>query len=438
MYSVALRNLTAITRAFSEKFPTKGAFYAFTPRRATATIDLWRRQLGPVTPFYAVKCNPSPIFLNHLFDAKLNFDCASEREIMAVQALARNTLPERVVYANPCKSERDLMAAKQVGSPMTVVDSVEEVEKLAATGYEGGALIRLAVDDSAAAMPFSSKFGATGGLVEPILKAAVGLNFPIHGFSFHVGSGSASHTAFADAMRDSLRKFPLLRSHFPEAKILDIGGGFLPNEEDFRKKAIHIRGVLEDTRQQGIRVIAEPGRFFAANAFDFFVKVIGKKPAINTYGKQYGWKYTVDDSVYGQFTNILFDQAKPMWLRVPKDAADERLRDQVTGTLFGRTCDSLDTIATATHMEKLEVGDWLWFPQMGAYTHATASEFNGFPMPETVVLQPHEILPESIGAPEFVWRSPKGVRYSGGVQGLAERGLLPRGAHAEKIEPAEP
>jgi hypothetical protein len=32
-------------------------------------------------------------------------------------------------------------------------------------------------------------------------------------------------------------------------------------------------------------------------------------------------------------------------------------------------------------MEELEVGDWLWFPNMGAYTRATASEFNGFPSP---------------------------------------------------------
>jgi ornithine decarboxylase len=32
-------------------------------------------------------------------------------------------------------------------------------------------------------------------------------------------------------------------------------------------------------------------------------------------------------------------------------------------------------------MEELEVGDWLWFPNMGAYTSVTASEFNGFPRP---------------------------------------------------------
>jgi len=36
-------------------------------------------------------------------------------------------------------------------------------------------------------------------------------------------------------------------------------------------------------------------------------------------------------------------------------------------------------------MEELEVGDWLWFSNMGAYTRATASEFNGFPKPDVFI-----------------------------------------------------
>lgn len=41
----------------------------------------------------------------------------------------------------------------------------------------------------------------------------------------------------------------------------------------------------------------------------------------------------------------------------------------------------MDVIAKGP-MEELKVGDWLYFPLMGAYTSATASEFNGFPKPE--------------------------------------------------------
>jgi hypothetical protein len=47
-------------------------------------------------------------------------------------------------------------------------------------------------------------------------------------------------------------------------------------------------------------------------------------------------------------------------------------------------------------MEELFVGDWLWFPNMGAYTRATASEFNGFPAPPIHVLENGDDVPGHI------------------------------------------
>lgn len=402
--------LTALVREFTTRFPAKGAFYAMVPGRVNAAVQLWKTQLPTIHAHYAVKCNPEPILLNMLYDAGLNFDCASERELKAIHDLARVGTASRIVYANPTKSGRDLAAAAAMGSPVTVVDSVEEVTKLAAARYEGGALVRLAVDDRDAAMPFSSKFGAPASLVEPILRAALGSAVPIYGFSFHVGSGSKTPGAAAAAMREAAAWFPVARAiGHRDATTMDIGGGFLPDEEDFRKKALFIRAALEGL-PTGTRVIAEPGRFFAANAFDFYVRVIGKKPGAD------GWRYTVDDSVYGQFTNSLFDQAKPLWIRVPSggDSGQGKGRRTSAGTLFGRTCDSLDVIAKAANMEELEVGDWLWFPRMGAYTRATASEFNGFPMPDVFIAETSTAIPDSVD--EFSRRRPSGVRHHRGIQ----------------------
>jgi ornithine decarboxylase len=52
--------------------------------------------------------------------------------------------------------------------------------------------------------------------------------------------------------------------------------------------------------------------------------------------------------------------------------------------MFGRTCDSLDVICYGSEMDELEIGDWLYFPWMGAYTSVTSSEFNGFPKPQAI------------------------------------------------------
>lgn len=50
----------------------------------------------------------------------------------------------------------------------------------------------------------------------------------------------------------------------------------------------------------------------------------------------------------------------------------------IPSTVFGPTCDSLDMIVKDYPMPLIEVGDWLYFPNMGAYTTAAMTRFNGF------------------------------------------------------------
>ena len=370
------------------------------PARVQRSVRLWRKHLPTVTPFYAVKCNPEPQFLALLSESEVFFDCASKRELTEAHAI---TDVSEIIYANPCKSAADIVAATTVGSPLTVVDSAEEVDKL--SGYKGGALLRIAVDDSQSDMPFSSKFGAPRGAISDIAQYAASRQFPLHGLSFHVGSGSRSDTAFSTAILEALAFMSILKAAGHTPTILDMGGGFLPDLADFEKKTHHIRNFIEGVPY---KMYAEPGRFFAAEAFDLYVQVIGKKPAYSAQGVQTGWRYTIDESIYGQFTNNLFDKACPTWVRVVS-SLNAPPRRFTPGTIFGRTCDSFDRIADAAAMEELFVGDWLWFPNMGAYTRATASEFNGFPTP------PIHTLEEGADAMNVIFPSSpflaKGVKY---------------------------
>ena len=382
------------------------------PQRVTQMVDLWREQLPHVKPFYAVKCNPDPHLLHHLYDTGLGFDCASKRELLSIKDLARSqaALTDRILYANPCKSEHDIRAAEDMDSPPTVVDSVEEVEKL--TNYKGGAYIRIAVDDRHSTMPFSTKFGAPVNSVVTIGEAAKAQRLPIHGISFHVGSGCMNGRAYQDSIYSAYTCILNLNQKVPKAMIaphtIDIGGGYLPNRVDFKTKSLYIREAMIRTNKveleadrPAIQFVAEPGRFFATSGFDFFVQVIGKKES-----SSHGWSYTIDDSIYGQFTSVLFDQARPLWIRVQGEGP-KRTRRFGKGVIFGRTCDSVDVITMAERMEELEVGDWLWFPKMGAYTHATASDFNGFPKPEIFV----DDGAASVNHRAFHTFTPKGLHY---------------------------
>ncbi len=379
--------------------------------RLELQLSLWKSELGDIKPYYAVKCNPDPNLITRLAAAGCGFDCASKKELQDILPIAG--APGNILYANPCKSSRDLTFAKESGSPLTVVDSFEEVDKLAESKYEGGALARISVEDTTSIVPFSRKFGIDAANMRDLGVYAAARGVELRGVSFHVGSGCTDPRLYECAiMAAAAAAGDLIAAGHP-SHTLDIGGGFYANARDLQKKALFIRTAMLNLslRQPPFTFIAEPGRFFAEAAYDFYVQVIGKKPAINGDG----WRYTIDDSLYGQFSSILFDHAQPKWVRVR--GPDERPRATTPGVLFGRTCDSVDVIAKASAMEELEVGDWLWFPRMGAYTRATASEFNGFPHPEVVI--GHEKEPAYTDMIDTLkWSFPQGILYPEPVKGI--------------------
>ena len=338
-----------------------------------------------VKPYYAVKCNPEPVLLRWLSEANYGFDCASAREIEIVLDSAKDqrskdqrskgqgAKSQDIVFANPCKKREDILYAKEVGIQTTVVDSVEEVHKLAMCGWKGNSLIRIMVQDSGSKMPFSAKFGCPLAQVEKIHRVAQRVGQTISGVSFHVGSGCQNPEQYYKAIWDANS---VSKQLIAGAYTIDIGGGF--TNDGFSEAATQIRRV-RGYIPSNTRVIAEPGRFFASTCQDLFVKVIGKKA---THDRK-GFRYTLDESLYGQFSCIPFDQATPKWIRV----SDGKKRKKCTAILYGRTCDSVDMIAKAEQAEELMEGDWLWFPNMGAYTTLTSTEFNGFPRPPLITVE---------------------------------------------------
>jgi len=345
---------------------TSGSFYVISERRVKDQVSTWTSAMSGIKPYYAVKCNPEPLLLKWLSSSGVGFDCASAREIAAVKAVNAEA---DIIFANPCKKREDIYYAIQNGVTTTVVDSIEEIDKLAECQWKRKSLIRIRVEDSGSKMPFGAKFGADPSAVPDLLKYAKQRGQEISGISFHVGSGCEDPSQYKSAIQ--------LANSINTSNTIDIGGGF--TNAGFYKAADKIqraRGYIPSKTN----LIAEPGRFFASTSHDLFVKVIGKKRDLQ--GK--GYRYTLDESLYGQFSCIPFDQAQPKWIRVRLPGQERR--SDLPGILYGRTCDSVDTIAKSPAMEELMEGDWLWFPNMGAYTTVTSTEFNGFPKPPVLEL----------------------------------------------------
>jgi ornithine decarboxylase len=355
-----------------------GAFYTLSRRRLENQHRLWSQELPGIKPYYAVKCNPEPKLLQWLKEEDVAFDCASAREMTMVKEHA-GAEGKDILFANPCKTYQDIYKAHRSKVNLVTADSASEMNKMYMNLYRPNVLLRIAVDDSGASCPFSSKFGLDPDAVVPVAESAYQHVIPIVGFSFHIGSGSSDADAYRRAIETcgQLWQTLLLKDYkLPTQMTLDIGGGWSYDSRTFLKQAKAVRSALANLPHTPQCVIAEPGRFYAAPTHDLYVRVMGKKPSRD--GK--GWRYTLDESIYGQFSCIPFDHATPTFYRI-REKYNDPPRRRTSATFFGRTCDSLDWIGNSIETEELFVGDWLYIPNMGAYTTATSTEFNGFPRP---------------------------------------------------------
>jgi len=124
---------------------------------------------------------------------------------------------------------------------------------------------------------------------------------------------------------------------------------------------------------EAVQVISEPGRFFAQSCGTLMAQVITVSPVPGAAGGAV--RYYLNDGLYGSFNCFLYDHASVGEILVLDDTSE---RDVVAGTFFGPTCDGFDALFERT-MPRLVPGDWLLFPEMGAYTSSASSRFNGFP-----------------------------------------------------------
>ncbi|KAJ4700602.1 ornithine decarboxylase-like [Melia azedarach] len=357
----------------------KEPFYVLDLGVVSSLYNKWAHNLPAIQPFYAVKCNPDRTILGTLAALGSNFDCASQAEIEAVLSLGVS--PDRIIFANPCKADSQIKYAESVGVNLTTFDSKDELEKIRKWHPNCGLLIRIkSPDDNKARRPLGSKYGALPTEIVPLLQAAQAANLDVVGVSFHIGSPATDSRAYRTAIAEARTVFVTAVSlGMPKMRVLDIGGGFVDNPQ-FQEAAKEVKAALETyfPNEPEMTLISEPGRFFVETASTLATNIIGKR----VRGEMR--EYWINDGTYGSMNCIIRDalsaplSCKPFaWTSNQTNMSCEGLKTY-NSTVFGPTCDSLDEVFTDYQLPELQVNDWLVFPNMGAYTAAMGSSFNGF------------------------------------------------------------
>jgi len=337
----------------------------------------FKKHLPRVQAYYAVKANSNQEIVKTLFEEGASFDVASYNEFMQVYEYIRHFeekdqdfyIWDKIIFSNTVKDRETLRKIRRY-KPLVTFDNEDELRKIKEHCDTAGVVLRLKVPDIGSQVEMSSKFGAEPGDARCLIGQAFDLGLVVEGLSFHVGSQCTTFDNYTAALDIASQILHDARQRGYQVKIVDIGGGFpVPYDSrvpQFEKLAGIINAECERLFPQDVELIAEPGRFMVATAAVLISEIVGKA---RRDGKVF---YYINDGVYQTFSGVVYDH----W--IPNFHSFKSGRTEVCAVV-GPTCDSFDKISLSEQLPAdLQIGDYLYTENIGAYSTASSTRFNGF------------------------------------------------------------
>ena len=282
--------------------------------------------------------------------------------------------PEKIIYAQTAKQVSHLKMAAEKGIEKMTFDCAAELEKIKKFHPNAKVVLRIRFDAANAIFSLGPKFGCNPITEAPkLIQLCKEMKMNLIGIAFHVGTGTTDYEIFGDAL-DAVRKlFDFAETLDTKLNFVDIGGGFMGgNLELFDNIARTINSAIErNFPSKDVEIIAEPGRYFVDTAFSLAAQIILKKKSEN--GQIY---YYINESTYLSF--LYYTDKEKLNYSIIKKSKFQKSSKKMLSTIWGCTCSSLDKIYSDIMFPELEVDDWIVFHNMGAYSTAVSSEFNGF------------------------------------------------------------
>ncbi len=368
---------------------------------------------------YSAKAFASPLFLQVVADAGLGLDVVSAGELYL--ALKSGTKADRIHFLGNNKSREDLQAAYDAGATI-VIDGSYEFELLhdiVPQGKRTPVMLRISPGvkpDTHAHIStgqLDSKFGfsiESGAAFDAIAEALRHPRLEVVGLHSHIGSQILALGAYEQAMEIMLDLLVRLRAELKfEPRMLGAGGGLgiaytrdddPPTPRHFVeivRHALETGCVLRDLRVP--ELVVEPGRSIAgpAGVALYTVGSIKDIPGVRRY-------VAVDGGMGDNIRPKLYGARYEAFLA----SAPDRPTDGKV-TIAGKYCESTDILITDIEMPQLKTGDVIAMPAAGAYNLAMASNYNGMPRPEVLmvgdgkarVMRRRETLDDLIAAEVF-------------------------------------
>ncbi|MFB7670766.1 diaminopimelate decarboxylase [Kitasatospora purpeofusca] len=351
----------------------------------------WRDAFGTdADVYYAGKAFLSKAVVRWLHEEGLNLDVCSSGELAV--ALAAGMPPERIALHGNNKSVDELENAVKTGVGHIVVDSYEEIERLAAVAGRQGVrqpvLIRVTVGVEAHTHEFiataheDQKFGLslTGGAAAEAVRRVLAHpgSLELRGIHSHIGSQIFDTAGFEVAARRVVGLLASIRDeHGVELPEIDLGGGLgiaYTSEDDPREPAEIAAALADIVRREcaaanltAPRLSVEPGRAIVGpTAFTLYeVGTVKPLEGLRTY-------VSVDGGMSDNIRTALYDAEYTVALvSRTSDAGPMLVR------VVGKHCESGDIVVRDAFLPAdLAPGDLIAVPATGAYCRSMASNYN--------------------------------------------------------------
>jgi len=372
--------------------------------RAAAFRSAYDDPSVPADVFYAGKAFLSALVVRWVQEEGLNLDVCSGGELLT--AVRAGFPGDRIAFHGNNKSLAEIELALESGVGRFVIDSFEEIVRLAEAAERYGVvahvLVRVTVGVEAHTHEFiataheDQKFGLSlaAGAAEEAVRRIVKLpSLHLAGLHSHIGSQIFDTAGFEVSAHRLVALAGSIRDeHGIEIGEIDLGGGMgiaYGSDDDpmtAADMADLLRGiVVRECAALGLavpRLAVEPGRAIVGPSMITLYEV-GTVKAVDLGSGHSRHYVSVDGGMSDNIRTALYDAEYTV--RLVSRVSDARA---VLSRVVGRHCESGDIVVRDCWLpEDVTAGDLLAVAATGAYCRAMASNYNHVPRPPVVAVR---------------------------------------------------
>eukprot|EP00475_Leptophrys_vorax_P042658 TRINITY_DN80485_c0_g1_i1.p1 TRINITY_DN80485_c0_g1~~TRINITY_DN80485_c0_g1_i1.p1 ORF type:complete len:815 (+),score=216.63 TRINITY_DN80485_c0_g1_i1:383-2827(+) len=351
-------------------------------------LNKWADLVSTVQPLYDFgRCkNSDPCVLASLNAAGCGFVCSSLDDVN-VLLHRRGVESEKIIYAKPFKTTAQLKVIRDSGVGYLTVDSISEMETVAKVCPSVKVILRVRTAHSGFISAKAARYdGADISVVPEILNSAKSLKIQVEGISCAVDCNAHDGNAFLEILQQVGEIYSLVAKELGREDIMvDLDTEVLDwcdnvyNASTLENLNALRSGVFAPTA----RLMARPSKFMVTSSHILAVSVLAQKrfcrdrttPVHSRHAEDQfddEYIYYVNDGIFGSFNFLMYDkQQLPKAHVVKSDEVNNEAETELPevpkfkSSIFGPSCDVIDIVSEHEFLPKLEVGDWLFFKNMG-------------------------------------------------------------------------